>query len=1505
VPDKQGDVIEVGNITGSGIAIGAKAVASVVNVYFGGVIPTLDLHALREQLAVCGAPRKALEAVDKALAGLPYAEAAYRQLLRRAYGAWCDIFVDLDMHADEVRRGRLYSAAFWMQPEFCAVQHIGPRQVERVKLDHLSEALERYPAIALLGEPGAGKTTAMRHLAGELAQKDQDRLPLLVDLARYRHDDLLSFIADAWPATLAQSPGLSDDVAAVRAVTDPLLAHLQGYLKEGRLVLLLDALNEMPLAQGYSLRRERLRAFIDRWQKRGNRFIVSCRVLDYAGSELSGLQQVEIDRLPVERVGRALVAYLPDKGPELWEQLQRPRHRPLLDLLRTPYFLAMLAAIYAKTDVPSALPIGQAALLEQFTAILFEREARKGYPDWVEAPAQRVALGVLAYRMQLEDQDGTSGTAIPLAQARAYLPDRVTVSGRQWDLVPDVLLRLAAAASLMHIDLDERGNWRYVHFCHQLLQECFTAGELERRFAAGEDLAAVLRGFHWPEVEMPAVEQPTGGYEPLPPLLISAWDETLALLAGLTSDVDGLVKELIRLDPFVAACCAGARLDSLRSLRADVADQLVEALTSQRVAALVGSVRNVFSPWWKRAVDAYELALLLVQEYSPNWAHVQSNLGIAYSNLPIDDRADNLERAIAAFQAALKVRTRAESPVDWAALQNHLGNAYVQRIRGDRAENLERAVAAFTAAFQVFTRASFPVAWAMTQNNLASALRERVRGDRAYNVEEAIVACESALMVYTRDRFPVRWASVQNNLGAALHKRRFGDRAENLERAIAACRAALQVLTRVAFPRQWAGIQYNLGIAYSMRVRGDKVENLAQAFEHFRATLRVYTPEVAPYDYAAAQHHLGNVYSGLPRGDFAQNQKQAIDCFQEALRFYTLGATPLEYAATQNDLAITYYEMLTGDRGLNLARAVDCFQEALHVYTPQTAPYECRRVSHNLANIHFAQGDWRSALVVYRTALPAAENIYAASILAESKRIEIAENAALYRRAAFVASRLGYTGEAVLILEQGKTRTIAERLARDDVQLQKATPEDQKAYCDLIGRLKSLEAEQRLGDDDRSLAESRRPYTEIAKEVERIRQDLATLIQHIRGYLPDFLPSPLDFTAIQALVPNERTALVVFCVTEKGSVALVIRARGEPEAVWIDGFTQSDLNRIVRDWVTAYLSGDQLQWQATIERVLNEIGLVLLTPLHKVLQKHGITNVILLPQGGLFLLPLHAVPLEEGGTYMVDHYEVSYVPSAAVLQRCYERAAHARVRGLFAVADPTNELPVSEAEVRAIASLFGEFRTILWGEAATKESTLQLAGGHGYVHFSCHGHYDWDDPSRSALVLAGGLAEERRLTLAEVEETLDLSQTRLVTLAASEVGLSDAAGPLAEEYVGLPAGFLLAGAPAVVAPLWSVEDFSTALLMERFYCYHLHGGPIGGPISPATALRQAQIWLRGVTAEMAAEICFQKAQEALQARDDRAFRLTQGAFLHYDRMPPDSCPFAHPFYWAPFMICGV
>ena len=63
-------------------------------------------------------------------------------------------------------------------------------------------------------------------------------------------------------------------------------------------------------------------------------------------------------------------------------------------------------------------------------------------------------------------------------------------------------------------------------------------------------------------------------------------------------------------------------------------------------------------------------------------------------------------------------------------LSFNLGNSYSDRVLGGKAENLEKAIAAYKQALSVYTKGTFPTDWAKTQNNLGFAYIERILGNR-------------------------------------------------------------------------------------------------------------------------------------------------------------------------------------------------------------------------------------------------------------------------------------------------------------------------------------------------------------------------------------------------------------------------------------------------------------------------------------------------------------------------------------------------------------------------------------------------------------------------------------------------------------------------------------------------------------------------------------------------------------------------------------------------------
>jgi predicted ATPase/class 3 adenylate cyclase len=313
-------------------------------------------------------------------------------------------------------------------------------------------------------------------------------------------------------------------------------------------------------------------------------------------------------------------------------------------------------------------------------------------------------------------------------------------------------------------------------------------------------------------------------------------------------------------------------------------------------------------------------------------AGADNNLGKAYWELPTGDRGDNLQRAIACYEAALRVWTEREFPDDWALTQNNLGIAYGSPPIGERGENLRRAIACYEAALRVWTEREFPRRWAAVQNNLGNAYGDLKTGDRGENLRRAMTCYEAALRVWTEREFPYDWAVTQNNLGITCGSLPIGERGENLRCAITCYEAALRVRTERDFPHDWATTQTNLGIAYGSLPTGERGDNLQRAVAYYEAALRVWTERDSPRDWAIAQTNLGIAYRNLPTGDRGDNLRRAIACYEAALRVGTERYFPQDWAMNQTNLGNAYRDLPTGDRGDNLQRAIGCYEAAARGY---------------------------------------------------------------------------------------------------------------------------------------------------------------------------------------------------------------------------------------------------------------------------------------------------------------------------------------------------------------------------------------------------------------------------------------------------------------------------------------------------------------------------------------------------------------------------------------------
>ncbi len=239
------------------------------------------------------------------------------------------------------------------------------------------------------------------------------------------------------------------------------------------------------------------------------------------------------------------------------------------------------------------------------------------------------------------------------------------------------------------------------------------------------------------------------------------------------------------------------------------------------------------------AIACYEICLKVYnkQKFPKQWAMIQNNLGITYSNRLREEIVDNLEKAIEYYQAALTIRTKQSLPLLWAKLQNNLGAAYFlyyKNVSGATNNYLEFAIKCYQAALEVYTPETFPVDWAMTQNNLGAAYSIHISEGKTNNLKKAIECYQAALTIRTKQFLPLLWADTQNNLGTTYYlkyKNRLNNTKKDLEKAIECYQAALEVRTRESSPKEYADTLVNLGVAYQ------ETEKLCDAYDAFKSAI--------------------------------------------------------------------------------------------------------------------------------------------------------------------------------------------------------------------------------------------------------------------------------------------------------------------------------------------------------------------------------------------------------------------------------------------------------------------------------------------------------------------------------------------------------------------------------------------------------------------------------------------------------------------------------------------
>ncbi|MEM9328121.1 MAG: CHAT domain-containing tetratricopeptide repeat protein, partial [Bacteroidota bacterium] len=267
----------------------------------------------------------------------------------------------------------------------------------------------------------------------------------------------------------------------------------------------------------------------------------------------------------------------------------------------------------------------------------------------------------------------------------------------------------------------------------------------------------------------------------------------------------------------------------------------------------------------------------------------------------------------------------------------------------------------------------------------------------------------------------------------------------------------------------------------------------------------------------------------------------------------------------------------------------------------------------------------------------------------------------------------------------------------------------------------------------------------------------------------------------------------------------------------------------------------------------------------------SISSLLIIPDGALATIPFEAIRSvtkgDEQGRFLIEDYTISYDYSATLhLSRLKEEKAQQAQQEVLLLAPVSFEpeqklstLTASAAEVEELKYLFkGQGWTVAEQiEERATEASVKSANlaDYRYMHLATHGIVHESEPELSCIFLRKGQDDDGSLYAGELYNLK--IDAELVTLSACETGLGKIAK--GEGIVGLSRALLYAGAKNLIVSLWQVADQSTAELMIQFYQTHLTDTESS---TLSASLREAKL-------------------KMLKSED-----------------------YAHPYYWAPFILVG-
>jgi HEAT repeat protein len=247
--------------------------------------------------------------------------------------------------------------------------------------------------LAIIGEPGAGKTTWLSKIAEELTDNSDYPSPIFINLSRLENRTLKDYLLHTWLEEALEF------IPSQITVTPALEADFQQQFKDKRVWLLLDGVDEMKTTANSPL--SQLNSQLEGWLI-WTRVILTCRLNVWQPNPIANFDYYRTLPFNDDQVKEFIQKwYEKEKKPELGEQLQQklttPQHSRIFDLVKNPLRLAMLCQSWY--FLQGELPETKANLYQRFVDATYEWKKREFGTTAPQRQQLNQALGKLALRM--------------------------------------------------------------------------------------------------------------------------------------------------------------------------------------------------------------------------------------------------------------------------------------------------------------------------------------------------------------------------------------------------------------------------------------------------------------------------------------------------------------------------------------------------------------------------------------------------------------------------------------------------------------------------------------------------------------------------------------------------------------------------------------------------------------------------------------------------------------------------------------------------------------------------------------------------------------------------------------------------------------------------------------------------------------------------------------------------------------------------------------------------